>query len=95
MEDKDYMGLKIKGFKFSNDTPCGYCDEMDDYIDAEGTIAGNYEHVFMVKFKNANHPKEEIHWSYPKDLVKQQILENNKTLEDIFKDFDEIIKKLI
>lgn len=95
MEDKDYIGLKIKGFEFSYDTPCGYSPDMDDYVGVDGIITGIHSAVFMVKFKNVRNPKEEIHWVYPIDLVKQQILENNKTLEDIFKDFDEIIKKLI
>ena len=63
---EQYIGRKIKGFKFEARTDCGYNPKMDRYIGEVGVIRSRYENVFVVEY-------ETDYWSYPIDLVIAQL----------------------
>jgi hypothetical protein len=63
---EQYIGRKIKGFKFENTNDCLYNPKMNSYIGEVGVIRSRFENMFIVEY-------ETDFWGYPIDLVIAQL----------------------
>jgi hypothetical protein len=71
---KNYVGRKIKGFRFEDRTDGVYWSEdMKGYIGVVGEIVSLYNLVVTVSFNNAS-------WGYPASLVEKHLVEDEITL---------------
>ena len=74
---RNYVGLKVKGFKFDKEHYPGFVDEMYDYIDKVGTIAYQGERVIRIKFEDGRD------WNYPIELIKNHIIFKTMTYSEL------------
>ncbi len=65
---EQYIGRKIKGFKFESNISAFYSPRMDDYVGYIGIITSYTGHSFRVKFNNNRS------WYYPCKLAIQHLI---------------------
>jgi len=63
---EQYIGRKIKGFKFGCSPHMFYNPKMDNHIGKVGVITAHLGDRFKVEFEND-------HWNYPATLVLEQL----------------------
>ena len=63
---QQYIGRKIKGFKFEGSTHMFYNPKMDNHVGQVGVITAYLGDRFKVEFEND-------HWNYPATLVLEQL----------------------
>ena len=67
---EQYLGRKIKGFKFEGSQHMFYHPKMDNHIGEVGVITAYLGDRFKVEFAND-------HWNYPANLVLEQLYIQN------------------
>ncbi len=100
MKENEYLiGEIVEGFSFDGEKyDCGYDSYgMDKYIGKKGIITRiNNKETCYVEFskKTDDSIVYETAWSYPIDMIKEQIKKNNRPSDEIFKELKKIIKKV-
>ena len=75
---KEYIGLKVKGFKFDDTVVCNFVDSMTIHIGEVGKIIRESTYLVGIEFKCGNV------WNYPKEeIYKHLIINKTMTLTEL------------
>jgi hypothetical protein len=84
---KDYVGKKVKGFKFNGTNSVSWNEDMEVYIGEVGLILEQHSRFVMVEFDDDNV------WFYPISLIEDNLVEEDqqltidKELKDLMTEF--------